>query len=590
MITKMQIFRVIKKFRAILSKDQKFKIFQLLVLMIIGGFFETCSVSLIMPFMDLVMNSDNMMDKWYVRILDDVIQFDSDRQLLLVMSIFLALLYILKNIYLIFEYDVQYGFVYGNMFAMQSRLLDSFIHRPYEYFLKVNSGEIIRIVTSDTFDVFQVLITLLSVFSELVVSAMLILYIMIITPIVTLVIAGIMLVILAAIYLIVRPIIKRAATSQLEGAAGMNKWLLQSIHGIKELKVMNKEQFFQDSYDKYGYIYVQSRKKKDTLNMIARFMLEAFSLGTMFIIIAIMIYKGVNIQTIIPMLTAVAMSAVRLLPAMSRVSNGLTQIAYGEPMLDKMIENLKKFSADVDRAYNQIGTFGSEDDGHLSKLSGSIRLDGITYCYPESDVKVLERACMDIQCGDSVGIIGQSGAGKTTTVDILLGLLNFREGKITVDGADIHNRTREWHKQIGYIPQTIFMLDDTIRANVAFGEKEEDIDDEKVWKALEYASLDKFVKSLSGKIATEIGERGMRLSGGQRQRLGIARALYNEPEVLIFDEATSALDNDTESAIMESIYSLRGTKTMIIIAHRLTTIEGCDHVYRVENGKITRER
>ena len=219
-----------------------------------------------------------------------------------------------------------------------------------------------------------------------------------------------------------------------------------------------------------------------------------------------------------------------------------------------------------------------------------IVLKDITYAYPNTEVLIFNKANMTIPVGSAVGIVGSSGAGKTTIVDILLGLLNLRDGKILADGVDVQTQYYGWLKNIGYIPQMIFMLDDTIRKNVAFGIPEEEIDDERVMQALKEAQLDEFVKGLPDGLDTTIGERGIRLSGGQRQRIGIARALYEDPEILILDEATSALDNDTEAAIMESINHFQGKKTLVIIAHRLQTIEKCDMVFRVENAQILRER
>ena len=223
-------------------------------------------------------------------------------------------------------------------------------------------------------------------------------------------------------------------------------------------------------------------------------------------------------------------------------------------------------------------------------MKKEIVLEDIVYHYPNSDVRIFDHARMEVPVGKSVGIVGTSGAGKTTIVDIMLGLLQISEGSILADGVEVRDHYESWLKNIGYIPQNIFMVDSTIRKNVAFGCADEEIDDEKVWEALKKASLDEFVRSLPQGLDTGIGERGIRISGGQRQRIGIARALYEDPEVLVLDEATSALDNDTEAAIMESINSLHGHKTLVIIAHRLQTIEKCDIVYRVENGQIVRER
>lgn len=583
----MGILKIIKKFNFILSNHQKIRIFQLCLLMIIGGFLETCSVSLILPFMNMVMNPDKTMNTWYAKLICFMFHLNSPKAFLIIIAVGLAAIYIFKNAYLVFEYNIQYKFVYGNMFALQRRLLETFLYRPYEYFLKINSGEIMRIIGGDTAGAFGLLVTLLSLFTELVVSIMLMATIFMIAPFVTLCIAILLLVILVFIYKMVKPVLRKAGLNQQQSSAGMNKWLLQSIQGIKELKVMGKEDYFQKNYDKYGQIYVRALRWNQTLSAAPRFAIEGVCMGAMFIIVAVMIYIGTELESVIPMLTAVAMAAIRLLPSVNRISGALAAIAYGEPMLDKVIDNLQNL--DVGRLTGKPSVREGEDISQcVPKLERYIYFHDVTYHYPESKKNVLSSASMKIHRGESIGIVGTSGAGKTTSVDIILGLLASQEGEVLIDGVDIHSNLRSWLNQLGYIPQLIFMLDGTIRENVAFGES--NVDDDDVWKALKDASLDRFVKDLPYGLDTEIGERGVRLSGGQRQRIGIARALYKNPEVLIFDEATSALDNDTETAIMESIHSLRGTKTMIIIAHRLTTIEACDHIYRVEEGKILRER
>ena len=580
----MQLLRIFKKFNLILSKRQKFRIIQLAVLMVIGGLLETCSVSLILPFIDAVMEPEAAMEQWYARIICRIFGLQIPRTYLMFLAIALAALYVVKNIYLMAEYNVQHRFVYGNMFALQERMLDAFIHRPYEYFLHVSSGDVIRIISVDTKEAFDRLVDLLSLFTELVVSLMLAAAIFVITPMVTLCIAALLLMIMLFIFAILKPVLHRMGVRQQKSAAGMNKWLLQSIQGIKEMKVMQKETFFKESYNYCGKEYVRSLRWNQTLSNVPRFIIEGVCMGAMFIVVAVLIGSGAELQSIIPMLTAVAMAAIRLLPSVNRISGGLNRISYGEPMLDKVIENIRVLEEDPAQTND-----GKQRGMSVPKLREVLNFERIIYSYPGAEEPVLSDASMAIRRGESVGVVGPSGSGKTTSVDIILGLLDPQDGRVLVDGVDIKNDLPGWLSQIGYIPQMIFMLDDTIRANVAFGVPEREIDDEQVWRALREAALEEFVRSLPEGLDTQIGERGVRLSGGQRQRIGIARALYQDPEVLIFDEATSALDSGTESAIMESIHSLHGTKTMIIIAHRLTTIESCDRIFRVEHGQIKGE-
>jgi len=583
----LSIIRVIKKFRQILSRHQKIRILELAVLMVIGGFLEMLSVSLMLPFMTTVMEPESVMGNRYVRMVCDLLDLQIASTFLVVFSAALALIYVAKNAYLLFEMGVQNRFVYGNLFATQSRLLETFIHRPYEFFLGISSGEILRIINRDTADTFNLLTTILQLFTELVVSSMVIAAILIMSPQITLLIAGLMLGLLLVINTILKPILRRAGLENQEAGAGTGKWLLQSIQGVKELKVMQKEQFFLDNYNAYGLRSVQAQRKSAVLSNTPRFLIEGVSMAATYLAIAIMLYRGAAFEKIVPALSTVAVAAIRLLPSVNRISGALTQISYNEPMLDKTIETLQGMD---EWHASPVESDASGRERKITALKRELSLVDISYHYPDSDVRVLEKAGLTIKCGESVGIVGASGAGKTTAVDVILGLLCPQEGQVLVDGVDIREDYPGWLDLIGYIPQTIFMLDDSIRANVAFGVSESKADDEKVWAALREASLEEFVRTLPDGLDTQIGERGVRLSGGQRQRLGIARALYEDPGVLIFDEATSALDNETEAEIMESINHLHGQRTMLIIAHRLTTIEACDHVYRVEGGKITKER
>lgn len=311
-------------------------------------------------------------------------------------------------------------------------------------------------------------------------------------------------------------------------------------------------------------------------------MIEMITSCFVLTLIAILVVRGEEIESLIPALSAFVMAAVKLLPSANRIAGAINSIAFQEPSLDKLLENIKALEEMEDEEWN--------DQVNKLDLKQEILLKDVTFSYPNAENCVLEHANMSVPVGMSVGIVGASGAGKTTEVDIMLGLLKPQEGQVLADGVDIQTAYHAWLSHIGYIPQMIFMLDDTIRGNVAFGMDSQEVDELAVWKALEEAQLAEFVRSLPEGLDTQIGERGIRLSEGQRQRIGIARALYTDPELLIFDEATSALDNETESAIMESINALHGKKTMVIIAHRLTTIEECDMVYRVENGGIERER
>ena len=581
---KMSIFRILKKFRQILSRHQKIRILELAVIMVFGGFLEMLSVSLILPFMEAVMNPDKVMANRFVQIICGMFGIRIARTFLVFLGLVLAVIYIFKNIFLLWQMRIQNRFVYNNRFMVQQRLLKNYLGRPYEYYLGVDSGEVLRVINEDTIQTFHILSNLLSLFSELVVSVVLIGTVFFIAPGITIAMAGILVALLVLIVTVLRPLLTKAGVESQRSSARMNQWMMQAIQGIKELKIMRKESFFEESFREDGSVYVKSAYNYGVMSLIPRFMIEGISMSSILIIISVMIYRGTDLELIVPMLSSIAMAAIRLLPSVNRISQSMGVMAYGEPYLDKMIENLQDVSSYVDDKGE------AEGEGSIRRLEREITLSGVTFRYPKGEFDVLQDASMTVEKGMSVGIIGPSGAGKTTSVDIMLGLLRPDQGQVLVDGTDIRLDMDGWLSEIGYIPQSIFMLNGNIRQNVAFGVPENEVSDEKVWMALKEAALDDYVRSLPDGLETELGERGIRLSGGQRQRVGIARALYNDPSVLFFDEATSALDNETEAAIMDSINHLHGSKTMIIIAHRLSTIEGCDAVFKVDGGSITRER
>ncbi len=575
--------RVLNKLRLILSKHQKVRIIELGIIMIIGGFIEMFSVSLIIPFMNAVMNPDTIMTNHYILFFCDLFNIRSNRILLVYLALVMAGIYILKNVFLLFQMMVQNRFVYSNMFNTQLELLHNYLLRPYDYYLSVKSGEVLRVISNDTTSAFNLLTTVLQVFSELTVSVALIATIFIVTPGVTIGIAAILSVMVFIIQIIIRPVLRTAGEKNRKSQAEMNQWLLQAIQGIKEVKISRKENYFEKSYSRNGQVYTKTSYQNSVLGLVPRFMIEAIAMSAFFIMLAFLIYQGLELEKIVPLLSAVAMAAIRTLPSINRITQGMSAIAYYEPALDKMIEDLRELVF-----YDSQAAMENKNDGkRIQHLNSEIKLENITYRYPQGEGNVLKNATMAIHKGESIGIVGQSGAGKTTVVDILLGLLKPNKGKVYIDGTDIELDMGGWLDQIGYIPQTIFMLDGSVRENVAFGIPQTEINEDMVWKALEEAAIAKDVRNFPDGLDTQLGERGIRLSGGQRQRIGIARALYAQPSVLVCDEATSALDNETEKEIMDAIDQLHGKKTMIIIAHRLTTIEKCDVVFKVENGNIT---
>ena len=468
-------------------------------------------------------------------------------------------------------------------------MMINFMNRPYEYYLSADTAVIQRSITSDVNNMYGLILNLLQLISEIVVFICISTLLFLEDPMLITMVAVLLVGVLVIIKMVLKPILIKAGKENQEYYSGLFKWIEQSVMGIKEIKIANKEQYFIHEYTKCGYGYVNAVQKYNLFNATPRLIIETVCMIGLVLYLMIVMLQGMDPANVIPQLAVFAFAAMRLIPSANRMNNHLNNISYFEPFFMGVSDNLQDEIHDDMITYDPT-VYEKKKEVEKLEVRKNISLKDITYKYPGTEKLIFNHASMEIPIGAAVGIVGTSGSGKKTIVDILLGLLELETGSILADGAEVREQYERWLKNIGYIPQSIFMIDSTIRKNVAFGIPEDEIDDNRVWEVLKEARLDEFVRSLPQGLDTGIGERGIRLSGGQRQRIGIARALFEDPEVLVLDEATSALDNDTEAAIMDSINSLHGRKTLIIIAHRLQTIEKCDIVYRVENGKITKER
>ena len=477
---------------------------------------------------------------------------------------------------------VQARFVNKNQFLTVSYMMDEYLNRPYEFYLNADIPTVFRTLDSDVPKVFIALMDLIQLMTEVVVAIFLCAVLLIVDPMMTSMITVILLIMTFIIVKILKPRLNTLGQDNQEVQARMGKWRNQSIFGIKEVKVLHKEKFFVENYSVYAKNAADLNSKYNVLNNMPRLLIETICIGGLLSYMAICIMLGQEIVEMAPQMMAFAVAAVRLMPSVNRINTYVNNIAFYGPSICFVYDNIDFRDYKEERKVSQRLI---EEKTPVS-VEGAIALEKITYKYPNTEKLILDNADMVIPIGKSVGIIGPSGAGKTTAVDILMGLLDIQSGKITCGGRDVMENYGSWLSHIGYIAQNIYLTDDPIRDNVAFGVKREDIDDKRVWEVLEEAQLKEFVESLPEGLNTSVGERGVRISGGQRQRLGIARALYHNPEILVFDEATSALDTETETAIMEAIDKFHGRKTMIIIAHRLRTIENCDMIFKVEGGKI----
>ncbi len=574
---------IFRKFNKVLNKKQKSRVVVLIFMILIGAVLETLGVSMIYPLIETVMMPEVFEQNAMIVWICNVLGYTSAEQFVTFMLLALIFIFIFKNLYLLLLYYVQHSFITNSQYRISRDLLKVYLNRPYEFYLNASTGDIMRTVYSDSTGIFNLLLQCMQFITEFMVAIFLGTYLLIIDPVMTIVM-GILLVgitLLSSAFL--KPRISRIGEESRQQQSKMYKTIMQSINSVKDVKVYAKEDAFLGIYRKYGKRYYNLARDHEVLSSVPRLAIEAFSLSGVLAYMAVMMKLGQNVQTMVPQLSAFAVAAVRLLPSASRINTYLANIAYYRPTLDYVYANVE-LPKNVDERAAEAKAVTETDK---LKFHDCIKVEQLYYKYPNTDKYIFENARMQVPYGKSVGIMGPSGAGKTTVVDIMLGLLRVESGTITCDGVNVLEHYGQWLANIGYISQTINMVDDTIRANIAFGVDVDDIDDARVWQVLEEAQLADFVRNLPNGINTVIGERGVRISGGQRQRVGIARALYHDPEILILDEATSALDNDTEAAIMEAIENFHGRKTMLIIAHRLKTIENCDIIYKVENGKIT---
>lgn len=574
---------IFKKLNYILDKKQKINIVVLAVMIFIGGILETLSISAMLPVVWVIIDAESVQQNKYCQWIMELLHIQNMQGFIIMLLIALMIMYILKNAYLLLLTSEQNRFISVNRNRLISQVLREFLNRPYEFYLDADIPTVFRLTDSDIPNVFGILMAIISLASEVVVFV-LICGVLIVTDwklvLVLIFISGIVTLVL---FKVLKPKLNSLGMTNQAIQSRIAKWRIQAIYGIKDVKVLHRESFFADNYESNGKIGAKLNQKYAIINALPRILIETIFMVSILGYLVVCVALGDDMTQMLPTLTAFGLAAVRLLPCVNRINTYLTDISYFRPCLDYVYENMN--INEISKKTNQ--TLLPVDETKTMELKDRIELKDIVYAYPNTDVLIFDHADMEIPYGKSIGIMGPSGAGKSTIVDILLGLLKVHEGQILCDGDNVFENYPAWLAQIGYIPQSIYLVDEPIRNNIAFGIADDEIDDNRIWQVLEEAQLKEFIQTLPEGLDTTIGDRGVRLSGGQRQRLGIARALYHNPEILVFDEATSALDNETEAAVMEAINSFHGKKTMVIIAHRLNTIEKCDIIYKVEGGKIT---
>ena len=563
------------------AKDKR-KIALLLVAVVIGSFLELLGVTIFMPFINIISNPQTIQKTWYLKLFYDGLHFSSTKNFMIALSCAIIAVYLIKNIYLIVEKNCIYKFSYSTQMRLSTRLLETYMKEPYTFHLNKNIASLQRTIQEDTGRFMQVILYFMELATELVVCLVLGVYLLFVSKSITIIVVSLLVVFVGTFLACTRRYSNQLGRDNQVYQGKIYQWMNQALGGIKEIKILERDSFFVDEYQKYYAKFARGLRLSRTISILPKYLVEAVAItGLLIAIIVKMTFGEADLIYYIPQLTVFAVAAFRLMPCVGRINEYATNMLYAFPSVDLIYKDLVEIEDYVEKQDHEVA--------EKWNLKNAIEVKDVTYYYPDTEEPVIDGASLTIQKGKTVAFIGTSGAGKTTMVDIILGLLVPQKGVVMADEINVHEKPKTFHAQIGYIPQVIYLSDDTIRNNIAFGVKEAQIDEAAVQAAVEKAQLTEFINSLPHGLDTIVGDRGVRLSGGQRQRIGIARALYHDPEILVLDEATSALDNETESAVMEAIDHLQGLKTMIIIAHRLTTIRNVDKIYEVGEGKV-RER
>lgn len=543
----------------------------LLSLMIIGMGFEMLGIGFVVPVIQLLANPEVLETSRIFASLYNELGRPNHQTMVMAGVLGLVGIYVCKAAFLGLLYWREMRFAFGLQADISQRLFDTYLGQSYTFHLQRNSAELIRNIVIEVAQLIaNCVLPALLLAAEALVLAGLFILLLIIEPVGALA----ALLVLGGGGWILHRITGRYLTHwgsvrQIHEALRLQR-LQEGLGGAKDVILTGREAEFMRQYGIHNQRTADVTKKQKTLQKLPQLWLELLAICGLATLILTMLARGGAMADMLPTLGVFAAAAFRMLPSANRIVGAVQSLRYGMPVIDVIAAELRLPTKTAPAAIKDALMFDMR-----------VEFDKVSYAYPGSDNFAVNNLTLTVRQGETIGLIGASGVGKSTLVDLFLGLIQPQQGIIKVDGVDIQLHLREWQNRIGYVPQSIFLSDDTLRRNVAFGIAADEIDDAVVWHALRMAQLADFVESLPERLDTTLGERGVRLSGGQRQRIGIARALYHNPSVLVLDEATSALDSETECEVMEAVWALQGRKTIVIVAHRLTTLARCDRIYRL---------
>jgi ABC-type multidrug transport system fused ATPase/permease subunit len=564
---------------AILNREQRRGAAWLFVLSVGGMLFETLGVGLVLPAFALL--ADNNVAARYPALAPFLAAIGSPTRTQLIVLGMLALVavYFCKEVYLALLAWCQMRFVYGVQAELSRRLYQRYLSQPYPFHLRRNSAQLIRNAITETNIFAQVVLTAgLQCLTEALIGTGIALLMLSVEPLGTLLVVGLSSVAVGVFHRMTSRRISAWGAIRQQHEGTRIQQIQQGLGGIKEVKMLGREDVFLDAFDAGNAAYAAAGRRFGFISQLPRLWLEFLGIASLATLVLAMVSAGRPPDAVLSTLGLFAVGAFRLMPSANRVLSGMQSVRFGLPVVDVLYTELLELP----------GAPVGRDRAPLS-LAANIRLDDVTFRYPGAVAPAVDGASLTIPRGSSVGFVGTTGAGKTTLIDIVLGLLPPSSGRVLVDGVDIASNLAGWQEQIGYVPQSIYLSDDSLLHNIAFGVPPHEIDRAALARAVGLAQLRTFVEQLPEGLDTYVGERGVRLSGGQRQRIGIARALYRNPSVLVLDEATSALDVATEAEVLDAVRALHGVQTVLIVAHRRNAVANCDHVFRVDDGRLSEE-
>ncbi len=561
---------------SLLDRREKTLFVALLFGTFVGALLEMVSVGAVPAFVSSLTDPEGLRGNEYAARAFDMFGITSDVDAMRLMGVGLVIIVVVKAVYLTALTWAAARFTFRRQIVIAKRLFAAYLTSPYTFHLQRNSADLLRNTNQDAMVIVSsALVPFMTVALEGLTLLMILGLLLAVEPLASLAAAAVFGSTIVLFTRLIRRRIHRLGEAERVARADMIRAVTEGLSGIKTTKVLGRESHFLGRYGEASERYAAAGVERQVVDALPRLILETVAVVGLLALAGALVATGRTMASLVPTLTLLAVALVRMVPSFGRITAAQVGIAWGKAALDGVYGDLKNLEA----------VPPSNADAHPS-FTDAIRLENVTYAYPEAPRPSLVGVDMEIGRGHAVGLVGPTGSGKTTAVDVILGLLTPTEGRVTVDGADIGGRERGWQRHVGYIPQDIYLSDATIRENIAFGIADEAIDDDAVWRAVDAAQVREFVERLPEGLNTFVGERGVRLSGGQRQRIGIARALYHDPDVLVMDEATSALDTETERYVMAAIEHLKGSRTLIIIAHRLSTVEACDRLYLLRDGEV----